>query len=152
LELVLCELTGGVWDPNSCGHYDCGQLPACDAIIPGCDCGPDMNFVEDTGCFPDETCAPAGGLTTYANDAQPILQTYCGSCHGPGFGSGGHNIATDYDDAFLSSYSCAGLSKGECAVIRTEEGSMPPGANGTMVVTPEELSILQAWVLDGLLP
>ena len=55
-EQVLCEATGGSWDPISCGHYNCGQFPACDAIIPGCDCGPTSNFVPGIGCAPDPVC------------------------------------------------------------------------------------------------
>jgi hypothetical protein len=53
-ELSLCESTGGVWESGSCGHYTCGQPPDCDAIIPGCNCGPDGNFTGfgevDSGC------------------------------------------------------------------------------------------------------
>jgi hypothetical protein len=56
-EQFLCEITGGTWDPLSCGHYPCGQFPPCDAIIPGCNCGPGRNFKEAVGCVPDPTCA-----------------------------------------------------------------------------------------------
>jgi hypothetical protein len=55
-EQSLCEETGGTWDPLSCGHYPCGQFPACDAIIPGCNCGPGKNFVAGTGCVIDPAC------------------------------------------------------------------------------------------------
>jgi hypothetical protein len=55
-EQELCEATGGTWDPISCGHYTCGQFPACDAIIPGCDCGPDRNFQPGIGCVLDPDC------------------------------------------------------------------------------------------------
>jgi hypothetical protein len=55
-EQLLCEATGGIWDPLSCGHYHCGQFPPCDAIIPGCNCGPSSNFAPGIGCFPDPTC------------------------------------------------------------------------------------------------
>jgi hypothetical protein len=52
----LCEGTGGRWDPNSCGHYPCGDFPSCDAVIPGCDCGPLSNFREGEGCRTDPGC------------------------------------------------------------------------------------------------
>jgi len=55
-EQVLCEVTGGIWDPLSCGHYPCGQFPPCDAIIPGCNCGPGNNYTPEVGCHPDPTC------------------------------------------------------------------------------------------------
>ena len=40
----MCEQTGGTWDENSCGHYACGEVPDCDAVIPGCDCGEGQVF------------------------------------------------------------------------------------------------------------
>ncbi len=52
-----CRVTGGTWDENSCGNYECGEFPACDAIVPGCDCGPKANFVEGKGCVEDQVCA-----------------------------------------------------------------------------------------------
>jgi hypothetical protein len=51
-----CESTGGTWVETSCGHYECGMPPVCAAVIPGCDCGPTMNFVEGTGCVEDPAC------------------------------------------------------------------------------------------------
>lgn len=53
----LCEDTGGTWDENACDHYVCGVPNACEAIIPGCDCGADSNFVEGEGCVEDDACA-----------------------------------------------------------------------------------------------
>lgn len=53
---ALCENTGGIWDENSCGHYKCGNVPDCDAIIPGCNCGTGASFKEGTGCADDPTC------------------------------------------------------------------------------------------------
>ena len=55
-EEALCLATGGVWDPISCGHYNCGQFPDCDAIIPGCNCGPGRNFENGVGCVDDPDC------------------------------------------------------------------------------------------------
>jgi hypothetical protein len=52
----MCEYTEGTWDPASCGHYVCGTPPACEAIIPGCDCGPGHSFEAGAGCVDDGTC------------------------------------------------------------------------------------------------
>jgi hypothetical protein len=54
-----CEATGGTWDPTACGHYGCGLPQECAAVIPGCDCGPTMNFVDGTGCVEDPACLQA---------------------------------------------------------------------------------------------
>ena len=53
----LCEGSGGTWDDTACGHYVCGVPNDCEAIIPGCDCGEDSNFVDGEGCVADDTCA-----------------------------------------------------------------------------------------------
>ena len=53
---ALCTGTGGTWDPLSCGHYPCGFVPECEAIIPGCDCGPGSTFVDGVGCQVDASC------------------------------------------------------------------------------------------------
>jgi hypothetical protein len=52
----LCEATGGAWNAGSCGHYSCGREPACEALIPGCDCGPLQNFEAGLGCVRDPDC------------------------------------------------------------------------------------------------
>ena len=52
----LCKRSGGTWDLTACGHRVCGQPNACLALVPGCDCGPDANFVDGIGCQPDPTC------------------------------------------------------------------------------------------------
>jgi hypothetical protein len=56
----LCEATAGRWNPSSCGDYVCGQVPLCEAVIPGCDCGPREVFVEGQGCVAWRECAPLG--------------------------------------------------------------------------------------------
>ena len=55
---ALCEETGGIWDPLSCGHYSCGQPPLCEALIPGCNCGPTSVFEEQIGCLAVPCGAP----------------------------------------------------------------------------------------------
>lgn len=57
----LCKATQGKWDESSCGHYLCGEAPACRAVTPGCDCGKDANFVEGQGCVADSACALPSG-------------------------------------------------------------------------------------------
>ena len=54
--IAPCLATGGRWDEWSCGHYSCGVRPDCQAIIPGCDCGSESNFVDGFGCNPDTAC------------------------------------------------------------------------------------------------
>ena len=74
-----CEATGGTWDMSSCGHYECGMPPVCAAVIPGCDCGPTMNFVEGTGCVEDPACLQA---TFVCGDIDCTLATeYCEVLH-----------------------------------------------------------------------
>jgi hypothetical protein len=51
-----CEQSGGEWDPDSCGHYECGLFPDCDAVIPGCNCGPGQRFESGSGCVPSDDC------------------------------------------------------------------------------------------------
>lgn len=53
-----CRDTGGVWDPLSCGHYDCGLRPLCQAVIPGCDCGHGSVFLDGLGCIAVPCGAP----------------------------------------------------------------------------------------------
>jgi len=55
----LCVDTGGTWDEGSCGDYECGNFPACDAVIPGCDCGSARSFDVMEGCFADASCGVA---------------------------------------------------------------------------------------------
>ncbi len=54
----LCAETGGVWhdEASNCGDWSCGLQLECEAIIPGCQCSPDSNFVEGIGCQVDEQC------------------------------------------------------------------------------------------------
>jgi hypothetical protein len=64
-EMMLCLDTGGAWDAFSCGHYQCGMPPLCDAIIPGCDCGPTATFDAGKGCVPDPNCGAPGCDPTF---------------------------------------------------------------------------------------
>lgn len=53
---AYCTATDGIWNPLSCGDYQCGSPPVCAAVIPGCDCGPSANFVVGEGCVEDPSC------------------------------------------------------------------------------------------------
>ncbi|MEM6292777.1 MAG: hypothetical protein AAGA54_16000 [Myxococcota bacterium] len=73
---ALCEATGGTWDPVACGDYVCGVPNPCEAIIPGCDCGPDANFVDGEGCVDDPKCEQA--LFSCAGEVDCVLGSeYC---------------------------------------------------------------------------
>jgi hypothetical protein len=66
---ALCIATGGRWDAGSCGHYQCGLPPACQALIPGCDCGPGQTFMPGVGCTQDAACP--GGIGSECDPFQP---------------------------------------------------------------------------------
>jgi len=70
-----CERTGGSWDETSCGHYSCGERPLCDALIPGCDCGPKRTFEDGVGCVEDDACRGECGP---GRDCPP--GSVCNSC------------------------------------------------------------------------
>jgi hypothetical protein len=119
----LCESTGGTWDETSCGHYDCGLPPDCEAIVPGCDCGPTMSFAEGLGCVEDPACLSA---TFPCGDMLECLQ------------------ATEYCEIFVPgvpgpwSYGCpplpaACLGDATCACL---EGEGVLGAKGDCVEPP----------------
>jgi hypothetical protein len=55
-DLLICEGSGGEWDPYGCGHVWCGMELVCDAIVPGCNCGPGRIFEEGVGCVHSEEC------------------------------------------------------------------------------------------------
>ncbi len=97
---------------------------------------------EDCDGQSDEGC---GGPVTYTADVQPIFAAKCGPCH-TGSGSGSHNIGTSYADTQLASYYCLGQTKGECALVRIQNGSMP----GSPAVTPAEQAIIQVWINQGM--
>ena len=52
----LCVDTGGQWDPFACGDAKCGIPNPCEAIIPGCNCGPTESFQSGVGCVEDPSC------------------------------------------------------------------------------------------------
>lgn len=52
----LCADSGGEWLDGTCGHWECGLMPQCKAIIPGCNCGSGHVFDEVAGCIASPEC------------------------------------------------------------------------------------------------
>lgn len=53
----LCTDFGGIWDPNFCGDWKCGQFLACVVIVFGCNCGVGKSFDgAQGGCYDDSNC------------------------------------------------------------------------------------------------
>ena len=77
LKQKLCLSTGGKWLDDTCGDWVCGEMPDCDAVIPGCNCGLTMNYTEGKGCLPDPQCK-AGPGPVDPNDPQKL----CGESGG----------------------------------------------------------------------
>lgn len=77
---ALCEATAGTWDPTACGDYVCGIPNDCEALIPGCDCGQDANFVEGEGCVADDVCSTfeCGDALECAVAAEYCIATFPG--------------------------------------------------------------------------
>jgi hypothetical protein len=101
------------------------------------------------------------GFSTYTADTQPIFFEKCDPCHTT-LGFGGHNIGTDYEDAFLpaDNNDCTGLNIGQCTIVRIQSGEMPEGAGCTGdpeqdadnpdCTTQLEQDLIQAWIDAGL--
>jgi hypothetical protein len=101
------------------------------------------------------------GLVTYTEDTQPIYADKCEPCHTE-LGFGGHNIGSEYEDAFLpaNNNDCDGLTVGECTIIRIQSGEMPQGAGCTGdpeqdadnpdCTTQLEQDLIQAWIDAGM--
>ena len=113
---------------------------------------------------PDTEPDTSAGVTW--DDVYPIFATSCTPCHrGTGSatsGSGGHSIAaTDkaiaYDASQLSADvpRCAGMTVGECALIRIRDGSMPATGDCQEPVTAkcpdaDEQALIEQWIADGM--
>lgn len=85
--------------------------------------------VPDTGA-PAQECAQSHAVT-----AQPLLTTYCTSCHGQTAQQGG--VRLDTLDAVRA--------HAERAEVRVGEGTMPPGGG----LHPDQLQALQTWLACG---
>ncbi|MEL7449039.1 MAG: thrombospondin type 3 repeat-containing protein [Pseudomonadota bacterium] len=98
----------------------------------------------------------------YFANVQPVLQAKCMPCHTQ-FGSGDHNIGSQYDDAFLPAddfNECAGLNIGQCSLVLIQSGEMPLGggcsgdpaldAGNPSCLTQQEQDTIQGWLDAGL--
>jgi hypothetical protein len=110
----LCGYSGGWWNENSCGDYYCGAAPLCDAIIPGCDCGPLANFVSGYGCVDDGSC----GGSTCSSTSECAADEYCtvddGECRSGCAWEAGENGGDSFEAPDVS---CAPVCLGTCESI-----------------------------------
>ncbi|MEZ4293912.1 MAG: hypothetical protein R3B70_02965 [Polyangiaceae bacterium] len=132
-----------------------GGMKTCNAqgTAYGACTGEVLPVAEVCGNFVDENCNGQANegcpLVSYATDVKPIFANRCGPCH-TGNGSGGHNIGLNYADTQLASYYCPGHTKGYCALVRIQDGSMPAGNPGS--VPAAEQATIQAWIAGGQQP
>ena len=126
---------------------------------PGDSTGPEAT---DDGTS-SSTGNPDDGVITF-DEIAPIYQDKCLPCHTTGT-FGGHNLGDDdvmaaYEDSQLEANiaTCNALSKGACALVRIQNGSMPMGfgCSGDPAMddpenclTQEEQDRIQAWIDDG---
>ncbi|MBR57930.1 MAG: hypothetical protein CMH54_07705 [Myxococcales bacterium] len=140
--IASCDCTGTGYEGDTCeididecttGADDCDASELCENI--------DGGFV----------CSDAP-IVSYETDAKPVFVQYCNNCHS-WLNLGGHNIASNYDDAFKPASSwysqCAGLNMGECSLVLMLDGSMP--INDIPSDDPG-LDIIQAWIDGGMQP
>ncbi len=164
---ATCNPTDGVCTyPNAQNGASCSDNNACtspDKCTDGaCTPGAAVTCNDNSNCTVD-TCETATGCVftsngtckTWTLDTKPIFVKYCTSCHNAP-GSGGFGGATSYTSIPLASGHCAGKKKGECTLVRINEGSMPPGVNcasnfnGTTCPTAAERATLQSWIDTGM--
>jgi hypothetical protein len=100
------------------------------------------------GVLDEPACLnPNQGVPTWDADIQPIINNYCGVCHGA---SGGWS-SLEYSSTQKDSYHCLGMAKGECFSVRIKEESMP--ANGSVLsamMMSGELDLIDAWIDAGM--
>ena len=108
--------------------------------------------------------AGSGGQAapSYETDVKPILTQKCAPCHTSGSGSGGLNF-NNYSDTQENTNVCAAATtKGECSLVRIQNGSMPQGKGCTGdpakdaakpgCLTADEQAKIQAWIDGGQQP
>lgn len=112
----------------------------------------DGNFANNQGPFELVVVEPKplGAAPTWDGEVADIFAANCGNCHTVN-SSGGHSIGNgDFAQATKLSIPppeyCAGLSVGECSVLRVMNGTMP--TNGT--VSSQDKETLQAWLDAGM--
>lgn len=126
VEQQICESQGGVWDELACGHYQCGVPQACEAIIPGCDCGPFATFTK-TGCTVLAECsvefACGDELTCLA--AGQYCDVFVPGVKGPPI----VYTCADTPMACLGDYTC------DCLAAQGIEGDCQAATDGSLTIT-----------------
>ncbi|MFT7623963.1 MAG: hypothetical protein ACI9WU_003149 [Myxococcota bacterium] len=106
---------------------------------------------------------PADGPLTYTDTVQPILYYYCAPCHVgdlPKSCVGDTCFVSFYESLFYDSYApeCPDMIKYQCGMVRIVnslpdsgfEDGLTDANNERIVVSPEHLATLQAWIEAGL--
>jgi len=144
----VCELEGD-YDEDADGAADCAdddcwvEGGVCLEVCTGFDDedGDRLVDCEDPDCELDIACAP-----TYWGEVRAIFMERCDDCHT--VNDNGELNFLDYADILEPSYFCRGMSKGECALSRIIDGSMP--SDCPFCVPDEEIETLEAWIQAGL--
>lgn len=96
-------------------------------------------------CTGDLLCAPG-----FAEDVQPVLEEHClgptANCHSNETALGGLSVRR-YEDTLLPSLFCPDANKGECSLMRIEDGSMPQNCAGCVPKT--HVDLIRAWLAGG---
>lgn len=133
------ERCDGGNDEDADGSTDCDD--------PDCAYGCEEVGGEVT-CSGDLLCAPG-----YEEDVRPILEEHClgptANCHSNMMALGGLSVQR-YDDMLLTSIFCPNANKGECALSRIEDGSMPQNCAGCVPAT--QVDVIRAWLAAGQRP
>ena len=157
--------TSGVTTANDTSGADTSGADTSGADTSGADTsgadtsGADTSGADTSGADTSGADTSGGGGPTYTNDVQPIYEAKCASCH-TGGGSGGVNFGISYSDTQLDAGACAGLTVGECTLVRIQNGSMPRGrgctgdpvtdAANTSCLTADEQQTIQDWIDAGM--
>ncbi|MCR9163257.1 MAG: hypothetical protein ACE37F_23510 [Nannocystaceae bacterium] len=124
-----CENSGGTWDDATCDHYFCGTPNECAAVIPGCDCGPDANFVEEVGCVQSLECDP------FEFDCGPALSCDAPSQYCDILIPGVPKAETEYD-CIATPKSCTADYTCDCFADAGDfEGECSEGGDGGITIT-----------------
>src|SRR4051812_41920017 len=89
-----------------------------------------------------------GNAERLATQARAVLQTHCGTCHGPGVKArGGFGYLLDRDRLVARNKVVPGKAGASVLVQRIEQGEMPPGKRNRL--RADELAVLRRWIDAG---
>ena len=121
-------------------------------------CPSDTPITAENAGTPGTDNTPCPDTSVVYEQVQPIFLGACSPCHA-GAGSGGHDIATDYQTGLTPSGICVGLTVAECTIELITDGYMPfgKGCSGDPLTdrgNPDCLSLaeqalIQAWIDQG---